>query len=191
MRGKRKLITDVAVEPVTLNQMKDWLSIDSTCTEFDAMLTAQLPVARRMVEDLSGYKLGLSTVDFLFPSFSGELWLEQGGVDAVTYVKYYDGKNELQTLETEAYVTQLVEQPAMVFPEYNYTYPVTYTRWDAVQVRVTTGATGYPQPLLTALRMIVAHWFENRQSVVIGHGANEIPLTSRHIIEIYKLHVLR
>jgi len=191
MNGKIKLITDLATEPVSTAQMKQWLNIDDACTEFDTMIAAMIPAARKMVENLTGFKLGEATFDISFTGFDVELWLEVGGVTTVSSLKYYDGTNVLQTISATNYLTQLVEFPYMIYPAYNYTYPVTYDRWNAVIVNVTTGATAYPAPLLTALKMMVGHWFENRQDVVTGHSANEIPKTSGYLIDIYKLPILR
>lgn len=190
MIGKRRLITDVTTEPLTLTQVKSWLNIETACTEFDTMLTELIPVARHKVEDVTNFKLGEATLEFVFSRFDSELWLEIATIGSVASVKYYDGLNDIQTLDAELYETQLIEFPYMILPVYNVTYPLTFSRHDAVIVRVVTG-TDYPKPLLTAMKMILGHWFENRQDVVVGHGATEVPQASQDLMNIYKLQILR
>ena len=190
MIGKRRLITDVTTQPLTLSQVKSWLNIEAACTEFDTMLTELIPVARQKVEDVTNFKLGGATLEFVFPRFDSELWLEIATIETVESVKYYDGVNDIQTLAPELYETQLIEFPYMILPAFNVTYPLTYTRHDAVIVQVVTG-NDYPKPLLTAMKMILGHWFENRQDVIIGHGATEVPQASQDLMNIYKLQILR
>ena len=44
-----------------------------------------------------------------------------------------------------------------------------------------------PQPLKQAIMLIVGHWYENRQDVVTGTQVNEIPETSKWLIDRYRL----
>jgi uncharacterized phiE125 gp8 family phage protein len=51
-------------------------------------------------------------------------------------------------------------------------------------VRFTVGA-GYeelPADMLSGILLLIGHWYENRESVVIHHPANKIPLTTETIL---------
>ena len=185
-----KLITDVVNEPLSLDDVKDVLNLDDECTEFDDLLFAYITAAREMVEAQTNYKLGVATIDCIYERFRPELWMEVANIATITYVKYYDGDNTLTTLAAADYETDLVSFPARIRPVYASTFPDTYTRYDAVTIRVVTSGE-YPAPLLTAMKMIIGHWYENRQDVVVGHTSTEIPQTSQFIMDIYKLPIMR
>ena len=185
-----KVYADMVDEPLTLDEVKDTINIDTTCTGFDDLLFSYITAARQIVEAQTNYSLGVKTIDIYLDAFPQEIAVEVAPIATLSHVKYYDGANAIQTLSGLAYEADLLPFPARIRPAHGYTWPSTYDRYDAVTLRVVT-STGYPKPLLTAMKMIIGHWYENRQDVVVGHQANEIPQTSRHIMDIYRLHTLR
>jgi len=187
---KYKLITDVANEPLSLDDIKDVLNIDDECSEFDDLLFAYISAARHLVESQTNFKLGVAVIDCVYEKFRPELWMEIGNIAKVDYVKYYDEDNVLTTLAASEYETDLISFPARIRSAYGKSFPSTYTRYDAVTIRVTTSE-DYPLPLLTAMKMVIGHWYENRQDVVTGHVSNVIPQTSRYIMDIYRLPIMR
>jgi len=187
---KYKLITDVANEPLSLDDIKDVLNIDDECTEFDDLLFSYISGARHLVESQTNFKLGVATIDCVYEKFKSELWMDIGNIATVDYVKYYDSDNVLTTLAATEYEADLISFPARLRSVYNVSFPSTYTRYDAVTIRVTTSE-DYPLPLLTAMKMIIGHWYENRQDVITGTIAVVIPQTSRYIMDIYRLPLMR
>jgi uncharacterized phiE125 gp8 family phage protein len=185
-----KTYADVTTEPITLVQAKDYLNIEAACTTFDTLITALIPAARQKIEAVTNYKLGVATIDVIFERVVGELFLEIGNIATIDSVKYYDGANELQTWAASKYEADMNTAPVLFRPAYNITYPTLYRRYDAFTVRVTTN-TLYPKPLLQAMYLTLGHWFENRQNVVVGHSANEVPQTAGYICDIYALKTLR
>lgn len=187
---KYRLVTEIEAEPLTLADAKQVLNVDENCTEFDELLQGYITAARQYVESKTNYKLGVAVIDCIFNKFESEMWLELAPIDEIDYIKYYDSANELKTLAVNTYESSLIEFPGRVKSVYGTSFPVSYIRYDAVTIRITTSDC-YPKPLLTAMKMILGHWFENRQDVVVGHSANEIPLTSQHLCEMYRLPILR
>jgi uncharacterized phage protein (predicted DNA packaging) len=43
-----------------------------------------------------------------------------------------------------------------------------------------------PKGLVHAAKMLVAHFYENRETVVVGVSVNKLPLAYEHLIEPYK-----
>lgn len=83
-------------------------------------------------------------------------------------VKYYDAANVLQTVSVSLY--QLLQDNRSPYLNFfnGFAYPAVYfDRLDAVQVTFTAGygaANDVPGPLKQAIKILVAHWYEKRDS---------------------------
>lgn len=181
--GRYKLVTDCA-DPLALVDVQHYLNAD--CDGDDDLIEGFITAARGMVESKTNWKLGEATIDFIFTRFHREMLCE-AMVGSIVSIKYYDQENDIQTLAAADYESSLTEFPATVKI---LAIPATYSRLDAVTIQIKT-TTAYPKPLLVAMKLIIGHWYENRQDVVTGHSANEIPETSNAICNVYKLSVLR
>lgn len=190
MNVNYKIATDVTSDPITLAQAKIYLAVPTTCTEWDAMITAFITAAREVVEARTNRKLGVATINCVYDKFYPEMWMELAEIATVESVKYYSDATTLTTLATSAYEYSLNEFPALLRPVNGTSFPGTYTRYDAVTIQVKTG-TNYPKALLTAMYMIITHWFENRQDVITGHSVAEIPQTSVELCQLYKYTIMR
>ena len=66
-------------------------------------------------------------------------------------------------------------------------------RINAVQVKYTVGygtaSTDVPEGIRTAIILTVGNWYENRQSVITGRTATELPLSSQYLLDQYKIQV--
>ena len=106
-------------------------------------------------------------------------------------VKYYDSDNVLQTLDSDDYDVDDVSEPARIRSVATTSFPSTYDRLNAVQVRFVSGygsdASAIPNPLIQAIRLIIGHWYENRETVVIGTIANEIPFAAQALIDQFRI----
>lgn len=97
----------------------------------------------------------------------------------VLSLEYYDIGGNLQTLDPSAYVVGGDAEPATIFPVPFTWWPATiWGRPDAVQVTYTAGygttADTVPEALKLAIRGLVAHWYENRESSVLTNSSNAV-----------------
>ena len=125
-------------------------------------------ISQTWIDSSSGFPAGAEFQVALAPLIS---------VSAITY---YDSENALQTLDASSYG---------VFDRYDGGYaklrsgqswPSTYTRDDAVSVAYVAGygsaAADVPATIRLAALELIAHWFENREAVLVGATSSEIPL---------------
>lgn len=98
---------------------------------------------------------------------------------AVESIQFYDISGTLQTLDPSAYVVGSDSEPAMIFPVPFTWWPACiWGRPDAVQVTYTAGygteAEDVPANIVLAILGLIAHWYENRESVVLTNSTNAV-----------------
>jgi len=64
-------------------------------------------------------------------------------------------------------------------------------RDDAIEITFVTGygsaAEDVPQPIRHAILMMVAHWYEHRETVIVGDSATIIPMAAETLLSTYRL----
>jgi len=155
-----------ALEPFDLTEAKVHLEMTGT-TDKDSMIQTLITAARVWVENYTGRSLITQTrvlkLDY-FP-ISETIELPNGKVQSITHVKYYDSDEVEQTLSTADYWTDLTSNIARIVIK-NY-WPSVKDRPNAVTITYVCGygslATSVPKPIVGAIKMILAHLFENRE----------------------------
>jgi uncharacterized phiE125 gp8 family phage protein len=113
-------------------------------------------------------------------------------IDSITYV---DADGATQTLASSVYqVTGAGAGGGGHFRlAYNQSWPSVRDQAEAVSVTFTCGygdaATDVPAILRHAAKMLIAHFYENREEVIAGNGltVNELPMGARSIISMMRL----
>lgn len=164
-------ITGAAVDQdtiITVADLKAHLRV--THTQEDTLISALRSAAISWVEEHCNIKLGSYTARGYLPDWR-VAYFPIGPVTAITEVKYQttadkDYTTDLTTLATTLWYTDEIMQPARIaFRDYPTTYDYALT---PVVVTFTAGYTTMPAPVLQAIRLLVAHMYENRQEEVIG-----------------------
>ena len=119
--------------------------------------------------------------------------LYKSPVDSITHVKYYDTDDSLQTLASSNYILDNTSKPARIGVAVDGSLPNLSKRINAVEVKYTVGygtaSTDVPEGIRTAIILTVGNWYENRQSVITGRTATELPLSSQYLLDQYKIQV--
>lgn len=107
---------------------------------------------------------------------------------SVTSLRYYDADNVQQTAN--------VANDYIVFgnDDYGYIEPVTawpamYDRPDAIELVFVVGfgnASAVPQNIIHAAKMMVGHWYENREAVV-DYSVNNVPMAVHDLVNIDRI----
>src|SRR5262245_40886438 len=97
------------------------------------------------------------------------LELRKPPVTAVTFVKYIDMNGVEQTWDASNYTTDLPTGSwaarGRIVPAYGLTWPTTRTVMNAVTVRIACGYTAAPEAIKAAMKLLIGHWFKNREAV--------------------------
>lgn len=192
------LVTGVTVEPITLTVAKAHARID--VDDDDDLVEALIIASRQWCEAFTHRALAPQTWDLKrdeFPCWAIEIPMPP--VTAIGSVTYVDTNGDTQTLTaTTHYTTDLpagpMALPARVVPAYGVVWPVTRCVPNAVTVRFTAGYTSsgvnvIPEAIKQAMKLLIGHWYANRESVVVGPGvtASAVPATVETLLWPYKV----
>jgi uncharacterized phiE125 gp8 family phage protein len=130
-------ITDATVEPVTVDDVKAQLRIDSTAE--DAYLAALITVARTAAEDRLQRTLLATTWRLLIDAFPDAIRLPMPRVQSVASVQYVDPDGALQTLAPALYSVDSASEPGWIVPAWDQDWPETRAQINAVSVVYTAG----------------------------------------------------
>lgn len=155
---------------VNLDEAKDHLRV--THDEENFLIQRCIRAAIGYAENRLSMKLMSQTWDYFMDSFPvGNILLPYPPLSSVTTIKYYDSDNEQQPVSTSDYRVDAVSLPARI--EYASSWPTSYAKFNAVEVRFVCGyATKgvIPQNIINALFLLVGHFYENRQTIMISTG---------------------
>ena len=170
-----------AAEPLTLAEMRAHLRIDTD--DEDAVIADCIATARAFTENVSGVRFITQTADVYL-----DAWPEQGSpillplrpVTAIQQVDYFPEANNLVdesalTHEGPWFLDGAFAPARLALPS-GASWPTGKLRpFRGIRVRVTAGwasAAAVPPELRRAVRMLAAHFFTHRESVVIGDRAS-------------------
>lgn len=105
-----------------------------------------------------------------------------GPVSAIGSVKYIDTEGTEQTISSSDYVLDQYSLMARLYPAYSLYWPTPRNEPNAVRVQFTAGyadaatfAAAKPN-ILHAIKLIVGHYYEQREPVVIGQTVAQLPM---------------
>lgn len=185
-----------SAEPISTADLKAFLNYEDT--DQDSLIAALGASARAYCEEYTRRALITQTWQGHFETIpiGGEVWLPRPRISSITDVKYYDSDNVLQTLTTSSYhkvtgdngLIKVIDGPG-----------VHANRPDRYQVNWVSGygsaGSDVPEQLLTAMKMLVVFWFENRVGDTRGNmfvGKDvEVPMPIRVLMDQFRVPVER
>lgn len=188
MKVARTLVSSPGSEPVSLAEAKSHLDQDHAAD--DVLITDLIEAARRYAEKRTWRAFVTQTWDFFwdrFPVGNGCIELPLPPLQTVTHVKYRDPDGVLQTLDASNYNVLAAEEPGLVEPAYNTTWPTTRDQKHAVTVRAVVGygdATDVPTNYRQGMLLLIRHWYDNPAAVVTGTVATEVKLSVAALLDV-------
>lgn len=169
-----KLITPPEDEPLTLDEAKAHLRVDSD--DDDLLIGALISAAREAVEAKTQRALMLQTWELALPAFPGcadeyAIRIPKAPLSALTTVKYVDADGMLQTMAEEDFQLDDHAEPARITAAYGSTWPETREQPNAVLVRYDAGyadAASVPALMKAWMLLRIGTLYENRESIVNG-----------------------
>tara|TARA_R100000808_G_scaffold24227_1_gene55278 strand:- start:2097 stop:2675 length:579 start_codon:yes stop_codon:yes gene_type:complete len=185
-------VDTAATTPIfTTAEAKDFLKVDTTA---DDTIIDNLVAAATESCQIYTNQYFINTVVTQYSDNWKEFYsLYKSPVSSITHIKYYDKDDSLQTLAASNYILDDTYEPARIGIAVDGELPNVADRINAVQVKYTVGygtaSTDVPEGIRTAIILTVGNWYENRQSVITGRTATELPLSSQYLLDQFKIQV--
>jgi len=187
-----QVITAATSYPVSLTEAKSHLKVDTNAD--DTYITSIIKAATQLSEEYTNRFFINTVIDQTCSDFAQLQTLFKSKVSAVAHVKYYDNDNSLQTLSASIYDTQLQYEPSQIQLAENQSFPSITKRNDAVVTRYTVGygsaASDVPEIIKQAILLTIGNFYQNRNSVVIGRIATELPMNVKWLLDTYKVQIV-
>lgn len=186
---KLKLITEPAVEPVTLDEVKAQLAIVDTLQ--DDILRRRIREVREYVELFLSRALITQTWEIAMDDFPPTRFYRYP-VQSIESVKYFDGNDVEQTLATTVYILDDYERPQeKIRLRQNQSWPSTNMEVNNVKVRFVAGygddRTRVPGPIRESIILIIEHWTKFQANNEIGALLSTIPFAIEQQLHQYRI----
>lgn len=182
-----KLVRTVEPEvlPVTVSQLKQWLRED--LDDQDSLIETLIQDAVDYIEGPDGIGVAMSpqTWEMSLDAFPHVIRIPLSPVMSVKSITYTDEEGLPQ--EVTDFQADTVSKPARLMPEHGKRWPQTQRSLNAVVVEFKAGYDRVPGDLLRAVALLVAHWYEHREAVVVGSIATETPFAVESILNKYRV----
>jgi len=183
-------VTAPATEPVTAAEAKAHMRV--SISDDDTLIDGLVAAARQWVEDWCGIAIITQTWKQRrdsFPESDGTIELGRTPLQSVTHVKYVDTDGVEQTVNADDYVVDTDTRKGNVDVAYDATWPTARSQLNAVYTTYVAGfgaAAAVPEPIKLAIKMLAAHWYEHRETVVVGTIATSLQFAIESILTPWK-----
>ena len=164
-----KKLTNPAALAVSLNEVKDHLRIERDDTDFDEDLTSLIYAATAYVESETHQTVMETTYEATFECFpEGPMKIPGWPMNSIGSVTYLDelGNEEV----VDEFQSDLTQSPVLIAPLAETMWPK--TQEGALRPIKVVFSAGYgttdletPPMLKAMIKLLIAHWFKNREAI--------------------------
>lgn len=189
-------ISEPEQEPFTLDEVKAHLRVSHA--DEDAVITLLIRAVRRAAEEWLGRALVEQTFELVLDAFPcREIRMPRPPLLTIESIKYDDADGNEQTLDVADYDVDTASQPGWVVP--TDTWPSTITAINAVRIRFTAGyaasgdsptdlASGVYEDIKAGMLLLLAHYYANKEAVLVGQGAVALPMGVEWLWQPYRIY---
>jgi uncharacterized phiE125 gp8 family phage protein len=148
----------------------------------DTLITQYMASAKAWVERYTGLLVEETEVTDSFLEFGDYLQLTRGPFVALVEIAYTDTSGDPQVVADARVQDGKIYPPLTGWPSIE-TYSMITVTYDA-------GYGGYnpvPEELTAAQLLLIGHWYNHREAVVIGDAANEVPFAVEALAGPFRL----
>jgi uncharacterized phiE125 gp8 family phage protein len=182
------LLIPPSAEPWPVAEAKAFLRVEHD--DDDAVIAALISAARGHVEALSRRVLLVQRWRFVLDAWpaGGRLDPRMGPLRSVIAARTFDAANNAHSIDVATFVvdaaTNIIASPCWALP-----LPGRLAAGIELDVELGygAGATDVPDALRQAIRMLVAHWYENRGLAAIGANVAMLPAGVGALVAPYRM----
>lgn len=180
------IVTQPAVEPLTTAEAKAHLRVDST--DEDTLIAAYVTAARSYYEQATWRALVTQTWALRLEQWPGERYvLPKPPLQSVTSVTYVDSDGNSNTMSSSDY-TVYAHDPGFIWLGFGKSWPsATLRPGPSITLTFVAGyglAASVPEIDKQAIRLLLGHFYENREEVIAVPGISlaQLPMAVQSII---------
>jgi uncharacterized phiE125 gp8 family phage protein len=183
------LLTPPAIEPVSLAEAKAFLRVEHD--DDDDIIAALIAGARIFAEAqtrraliVQSWRLCLDT----WPA-SGRIEVRPAPLRSLTAARVYVDDEDSEPVDVDGFVEDTAGS-ALIFPPWAMRQPGRSAAGIELDVSAGYGAAAIdvPEPLRQAIRLLAAHWYENRGVVALGQtSAVTLPVSVPALLAPYRM----
>ena len=190
---KYQISSQPATEPISLSEAKDHLRIDGN--DEDTYLATIITAARKYCEQYCN-RAFITQTWLQYPSdFTDGMKLSINPVQCVTSITYYDINGNNQTLNASQYQVDLKDDVCRIYEAVDVDFPdVQDEKINPITITYVSGygsnASDVPMDIRHAIKLMISHFFENREGLVTGQGITadlKIPTTVKVLLNNYRI----
>ncbi|MEM7619806.1 MAG: head-tail connector protein [Pseudomonadota bacterium] len=173
------LTSGPSVEPISLTEAKAFLRVDDT--NEDTLISSLITASRIHVEVSLGQGLITQNWSYLIDAWPSErdIFLPIKPVQSISEIVTYDNSDVATIYAASNYTVDKVSDMPRVVLKHGAAAPVPIKHINGIEVKMVVGygaaADTVPEPIRQALKLLVTHWFENREPVMFGNNALHVP----------------
>lgn len=166
----RELVTPPTGEPLSLAEAKEHLRIIDDSTQ-DTLIAALITTAREYCEQLCG-PLITQTWRVYFGEWPEDGFALPGKAQSVASLKYTSAGVQV-TVDASTYRVDTVSMPGRVALDYGRSWPsAALSPLNPIEITAVLGygdtGAAVPAPIRHALLLLVSHWFEHPEGVIVA-----------------------
>lgn len=184
------IVTAAAADPVSLTEAKAHLRVAGS--DEDTHITNLITAATQFCQQVTRMQFVTATLRLSMDSFADDAYLCHGAIEvprpplqSVVSIGYTDTDGASQTWSSSEYSVDTYSRPGRITEAYGYIFPSTQEIPHAVNVTFVAGygnAAAVPQSIKQAILLVIGHWYENRENVVVGGSVADLPMSARHLL---------
>lgn len=186
---------------ITREQAKAQCEVDADITAHDTWFHEAIHEAQRHIEERIKSTIMESVWLYTGPTWPcfepyQRLRLPMGPVIEVLAVSYLDRNGDRQYLQPDSdYSVIQSDREAWIYPAWGQSWPYARDTPGSIAVEYSAGYRGLGSPpdasavpvgIQRAMKMLVAHWFENREAVLTGTISKEIEEGLAAVLQPYR-----
>jgi len=183
-----KVVTDSAIEPVTLSEMKDHLRV--TSSDEDTLIESLITAARQAAEHYLSRSLISKTYEMTMDDWDTCINIPFPPLLSVESIKYDGTSSDDQTFASSNYTIETRMEPGRI--KITGSTPQLKSNTNGrIRIRFKAGygenISDVPQAIRSAIKIIAATYFEeSRQDVISGAPVYRVPMGHRFLLAAYK-----
>lgn len=175
-------------EPVSLDEALAHLRVDDEGEE--EYIESLITTAREWLEEIANVALVTQEIEMRMDAFPTErsLRIPRVPLQSVDAIEYIDEDGTTHTMSASDYLVDARAKPGRIVLKNSSNWPTdTLQEVGAVTIRFDAGfgeAADVPKIFKQILLLQIAHWYENRETVIVGAGltTNDVPFGVKSLL---------